>query len=180
MESNEVKETPRIYVASLADYNAGTLHGRWIDADQPADVIREQISQMLAESEEPIAEEWAIHDYENFAGYELHESANIDHVAEVAHLISEHGDVFAGLLNHFAGDLEDAKRFMLEAYRGEWHSLEEYAQELVEDAYHAELEALPDFVRYHIDFKGIGHDLELSGDLFTIECGSGVHIFEQL
>lgn len=53
-------ETPRVYVASLADCNAGRLHGRWIDADQSADAIREQIAEMLAESKEPIAEEWAI------------------------------------------------------------------------------------------------------------------------
>ena len=59
-------DTPRIYVASLADYNSGRLRGRWIDADQPAEAIREQIVEMLAESNEPIAEEWAIHDYENF------------------------------------------------------------------------------------------------------------------
>ena len=28
---------PRIYVASLSDYNAGRLHGEWIDADQGAE-----------------------------------------------------------------------------------------------------------------------------------------------
>lgn len=31
---------PRIYVASLSDYNAGTLHGKWIDADQSAEDIQ--------------------------------------------------------------------------------------------------------------------------------------------
>lgn len=29
--------TPRIYVACLASYNNGVLHGRWIDANQSAD-----------------------------------------------------------------------------------------------------------------------------------------------
>ena len=38
--------TPRIYVASLSDYNAGHLHGRWIDADQDPDAIREEIAAM--------------------------------------------------------------------------------------------------------------------------------------
>ena len=32
-------DTPRIYVACLAAYNGGTLHGEWIDADQSADDI---------------------------------------------------------------------------------------------------------------------------------------------
>jgi len=44
---------PRIYVASLADYTAGRLYGCWIDADQPAETIREQITAMLAQSRDP-------------------------------------------------------------------------------------------------------------------------------
>lgn len=43
-------DTPRIYVASLSDYNAGTLHGRWIDATQDADGIRADVEEMLAAS----------------------------------------------------------------------------------------------------------------------------------
>ena len=34
---NTTTTTPKIYVACLASYNAGILHGRWIDADQDAD-----------------------------------------------------------------------------------------------------------------------------------------------
>ncbi|HXK39588.1 MAG TPA: antirestriction protein ArdA, partial [Candidatus Paceibacterota bacterium] len=52
------KVVPRIYVASLADYNAGRLQGRWIRADQPSDDIYREIQAMLAESEIPEAEEW--------------------------------------------------------------------------------------------------------------------------
>ena len=59
LNPKRIANTPRIYVASLADYNAGRLHGRWIDADQPIEVIREEIAEMLTESKEPIAEEWA-------------------------------------------------------------------------------------------------------------------------
>jgi len=66
-------DTPRIYVACLAAYNGGTLHGEWIDADQSADDIGEAIKQMLSRSPEPCAEEWAIHDHENFQGIELGE-----------------------------------------------------------------------------------------------------------
>jgi antirestriction protein len=35
--------TPRIYVACLASYNNGVLHGAWIDAVQDADEIRSEI-----------------------------------------------------------------------------------------------------------------------------------------
>lgn len=42
--------TPRIYVACLASYNAGTLYGRWIDASTDADEMNAAIQEMLAGS----------------------------------------------------------------------------------------------------------------------------------
>ncbi len=172
--------TPRVYVASLADYNSGRLHGRWIDADQPAAAIREQIAEMLAESKEPIAEEWAIHDYEGFGDLGLSQYEDIDSVAEAASLITEHGPVFASLLGYLGGtsSLDEARRYMEDGYRGEFDSLTDYAQELVEDCYSDALEALPDFIRYHIDFEGIANDMELSGDVFTFQIHGRVHVFD--
>lgn len=43
----------RIYAACLASYNAGRLHGRWIDADEGVDHIRDEIAAMLRESPFP-------------------------------------------------------------------------------------------------------------------------------
>lgn len=170
----------RIYVASLADYNNGRLHGRWIDADQPAEAIREQIAEMLAESKEPIAEEWAIHDYEGFGDLGLSEWEDIDKVAEVAFLIGEHGPVFASLLGYLGGtsSIDDARRYMEEGYRGEWDSLTDYAQELVEDCYSDVLKGLPGFIKYHINYEGIANDMELSGDVFTFRLEGKVHVFD--
>ncbi|KDA00731.1 antirestriction protein ArdA, partial [Hyphomonas oceanitis] len=53
-----VPDHPRIYVACLAAYNNGRLHGAWIDAITP-DAIRAGVREMLATSPEPDAEEWA-------------------------------------------------------------------------------------------------------------------------
>lgn len=171
---------PRIYVASLADYNAGHLHGRWINADQDAASIQAAISEMLAASAEPIAEEWAIHDYENFGGLHLREYESIETVAAVACGIREHGEVFAGLVSHFGGtsSIEEAQRYMEEGYRGAFDRLADYAQELVEECYSEPLKALPDFIRYQIDYEAIAHDMELCGDVFTVECDGQVHVFD--
>jgi antirestriction protein len=173
-------ETPRIYVASLADYNAGRLHGRWIDADQPAEAIREQIALMLAESKEPVAEEWAIHDYENFGGLGLSESEDIDRIAEVALLITEHGPVFASLLGYLGGtsSVDEARRYMEEGYRGAFDSLADYARELLEECYGDVLKGLPDFIQYHIDYEGIARDMDLNGDVFSFQCEGKTHVFE--
>ncbi len=55
--------TPKIYIACLAAYNNGYLHGKWIDATQDVDSIYSNIRNVLASSPIPDAEEWAIHDY---------------------------------------------------------------------------------------------------------------------
>jgi len=60
--------TIRIYVACLAAYNNGHLHGRWIDATRGESHICEQTRAMRAASPIEAAEEWAIHDYEGFEG----------------------------------------------------------------------------------------------------------------
>ena len=178
-KSKPVRE-PRIYVASLADYTAGRLYGWWVSAFQPAEDIRRDIDAMLARSEEPIAEEWAIHDYEGFEGLKLSEYENLEHVAEAARMLVDHGPVIAGLLNHLGGleYLDDAGRYMDEGYRGAFDSLTDYVTEFVEDCYGDVLKSLPEFLRYHIDYEGIAHDMELSGDVFTIECGREVHVFD--
>jgi len=88
-------DTPRIYVACLASYNAGILHGEWIDATD-ADTIREAIQEMLKGSPTAGAEEWAIHDYEGFGSIRLSEWEDVD-VSAVSGLAS--GKTSTGLPN---------------------------------------------------------------------------------
>ena len=86
-------EEINIYVADLAAYNNGKLHGVWIDATQDLEDIQEQIKQMLAKSPEGFAEEYAIHDYEGFCGYSVSEYDSIELVHEIAFFIEEHSDI---------------------------------------------------------------------------------------
>ena len=83
-------DPPRIYVACLAAYNNGRLHGRWIDASQGEEAISDAVQVMLADSPEPDAEEWAIHDYEGFHGCRISEYAGIERVAALAEFIEEY------------------------------------------------------------------------------------------
>ena len=68
---------PKIYVADLAAYNSGFLHGCWIDANQDLDDIQEQIQNMLRKSPEENAEEYAIHDYEGFGKISISDMFNL-------------------------------------------------------------------------------------------------------
>ncbi len=87
--------TPRIYAASLADYNNGTLHGRWINANQSPTNLMAEIARMLSTSEISSAEEWAIHDYEGFDTFRLSEHESITTVADLAAGLVKHGPAFA-------------------------------------------------------------------------------------
>ena len=91
----EQRLQPQIYVVSLSDYNAGRLHGRWIDATQGVDAVQEEVNAMLAESREAVAEEWAIHDYDEFAGVRLGEWEDLARVCELAAALVAHGPAFA-------------------------------------------------------------------------------------
>ena len=75
---------PRIYVACLAAYNNGRLHGAWIDAAQGAWGIWEDVRAMLAASPIEGAEEYAIHDHEGFEGIPIAECTGFEEVAALA------------------------------------------------------------------------------------------------
>ena len=167
-------DTPRIYVACLASYNAGKLHGRWIDATD-ADAIREEIQAMLAESDEPIAEEWAIHDYENFGGLSISEYADIDKVAELGALIEEHGEAFAVFADHEGIDYSTADRFE-EMYCGEWDSEKDYAEELFDELYSHEV---PEHIQNYIDYEAFARDLFID-DCYSARGESGqLYVFRR-
>ena len=164
--------TPRIYVADLAAYNNGTLHGAWIDAAQSPDEIQAEIDAILAKSPEPFAEEWAIHDYEGFGDLKLGEYESIADVSRLAELIEKHGEMFAAVASHFGGAnyLDDAERALDENYQGEYDDLSDWAYQFAMDTVGES--ALGPYANY-IDWERVGHDAELSGDVFTIDTGSG-------
>ena len=167
---------PRIYVACFAAYNAGKLHGRWIDAKQKPDEIQDAIQQILATSPEPGAEEWAIHDYEGFGSLNLSEHVGIERVCELAAFIEEHGQLGAELMNYVGGSLEEARQSMVDNYCGEYESLEHYAEQFAEDCGY--LNQVPENLRNYINFESMGRDMELNGDIFTLELSfQELHVF---
>ena len=163
----------RIYVACLAAYNSGHLHGRWIDARQGEAHIWDETRAMLAASPVPDAEEWAIHDYEGFDGAPISEWTSFKTIAALADFISEHETLGGKLLAHFGGELDDAKA-ALEEYAGEFETLADYARDLTEQT----AAEIPDHLARYIDYAAMAHDMEMGGDVFTIETGfNQVHVF---
>jgi antirestriction protein len=169
--------SPRIYVACLAAYNNGVLHGTWIDADQGQDVIHSAVQRMLAASPIPGAEEWAIHDYEGFGTLRLSEWESFERVAAIAAGIAEHGSSFAAwVANDGSRDPTDHQAFC-DAYRGEWDSLTDYAAEYAETVglYDAVDQIDSPYVMVNIDL--LERDLEI--DLYTVESDHGtLYVFD--
>lgn len=166
--TNEIK----IYVADLAAYNNGHLHGVWIDATLDLEDIQQQVNTMLAASPVDDAEEYVIHDHEGFGSYGLGEYTGLEMAHEVALFIEEYPEFGSELLSHF-GDLDDAKEAAQDSYCGSHSSLADYAQELTEGT-----TEIPESLRHYIDYQSMARDMRLNGDVFTIETGyEQVHIF---
>lgn len=170
---------PRIYVASLADYNDGRLHGRWIDAARETEELEADVQAMLGSSRLPLAEEWAIHDFEGFGDFRLHEYESLGTVARLARGIAEHGAVFASWASLVGTDEYELGRFE-ECYLGEFRSMEDFARGLAEDlGWEKQLDRVSDGFRAYvsIDYELLGRDLEI--ELSTTESGSGgIHVFD--
>lgn len=170
--ANTANEQPRIYVACLAAYNNGILHGAWIDADQDAWAIYDEITRMLRASPIPNAEEWAIHDYEGFEGVRIAEYAGIESVAETAAFIAEYGKLGAELVGYF-GELDEAREAITDRYHGAYSDLADYMQGITEECL-----TIPENLRFYIDWKAMARDAEMNGDLLTIQTAHDeIHVF---
>ncbi len=169
-----MSEEVRVYVADLAAYNNGFLHGVWIDATLDPDEMQEQVNEMLkATPLDEEAEEFAIHDYEGFGAYQVSEYEGLESVHEVACFLEEFGEVAGDVLSHFGDNLEDARKALEENYSGCYSSLADYAEELT-----TETSEVPEHLAYYIDYERMGRDMEMSGDIFTVETGyQEVHVF---
>ncbi len=170
---------PRIYVADLAAYNTGILHGRWVDLniDTTVDEVREAIRAMLHDTPvtpPEVAEEYAIHDYEGFHGYELDEYEALETVVSVATFIAEHGELGAELVN-MSDDVDDARHSLEERYAGSGESLTAWAETYAEDT--GQLDEIPERWHPYIDFERYSRDLELGGDINVLDVGGEVHVF---
>ena len=191
-------DTMRIYVGDLAAYNAGTLHGVWIDLDDhsfDADSVHEEIAAMLRKSpnpnvfvtcpecegesadqcgtckgagQVPSAEEFAIHDHEGL-GDTVGEYTSISEVCELAEFIGEHEDTARAALS--IGDGLEVAKSRVEAGYSVAEDYSDYAQEYAEDM---GLE-IPSF--FCIDWDRTGRELAM--DMTAVRFGSQLYLFHE-
>ena len=172
---------PRIYVASLSDYNAGRLHGDWLDANQEPEELSDQIRAMLERSREPGTEEWAIHDHDDFGGITLSEFEELGVVSRLAAGLAVHGPAFGAFAAWHGHDNANSESFE-QHYRGHWDSAEAYADDLLRDLGAEEIAGqIPAWIRPYLRLAvaGFARDLALNGDLYVNDAAEGgVYVFD--
>ena len=152
----------RIYVASLSDYNAGRLHGVWIDCDgKDADELQVEVNAMLRESGYPnvsvecldcaegylpmpcdgcagsgvvpSAEEYAIYDHEGF-GDLIDEYTSLKDVADIVGALEtvDNADALKEFAEAFGYHITEAAYNFDNAFHGYWRSKRAFAEEYID------------------------------------------------
>lgn len=160
----------KIYVASLSDYNAGRLHGVWIDCeDLDSDEILEEIEAMLSESPEPYAEEWAIHDFES--PIPIGEYASIEEIVLISDLIKAYGeDAVSAAAICYSSNVADMDSLLLNGFTvwEDWDDIIDGWIECME---------VPERLQFYIDEEAVRRDLEIEGTYIELENGSIVEFY---
>lgn len=159
----------RIYVACLASYNAGILHGTWIDVSSDVDDMQEQINDMLTASRQEDAEEWEIHDSE--APFSIDEWESLDDLARIADLYEQHGDVFLAAFEINNEDIDYAEQ-MVQNFAGTYDDWSDMAYQYVEDGLFGDI---ADNIKGYIDYERLGRDL--SFDYSGTYVGNDLYVF---
>lgn len=167
---------PRIYVACLASYNNGVLHGKWIDATSDEDEMQEAIDKILRSSpypnvmvedpetgkDVPSAEEFAIHDHEGLGN--IGEYTPLSEIADLVTLLEENDTLPAHVVLAYHRDYQEDPK---DNYRGQYDSWADFAREWHEET--GTLNELPDWVRYHVDWDSVGREFETGGGLVEFD-----------
>lgn len=171
----------RMYVACLASYNEGVLHGAWIDLDgKDAADIQAEIDAMLAASPVPGAEEWAAHDWE---GLDFGEYPSLEEVADYVETMVELDDheqaAFLAFTDNMGPHDGASLEHFREAFIGEYNSVEDYAQQYIDDV--GLLSDVPDHIARYFDIAAFARDLVLGGGIWTADApGGGVFVFHNV
>jgi antirestriction protein len=158
----------QIYIACLASYNSGVLYGKWIKPDKDVEELHGQIKEILKSSPMPNAEEWSIHDYDNF--HNLGENPNLEDITKIVEAYEEHGieQINAFLTLYSVEDLEHFE----ESYQGEHDTFLDFATNIFDECY---LHEVPESISSYIDYDKFARDLGY--DYHAVDSSGGVYVF---
>ncbi len=163
--------TARVYVGTYAKYNAGSLHGKWLDLEDYSDrdAFLEACAAIHSDESDP---ELMFQDFEGFPRcWYCESSAPPDIVWEWLELDDNEREAFALYADHVGGDatVEDFR----DAYCGQWKSGGEYAEQTADDCGNVP----KDFPSWIVIDWEASWECNLRHDYFSEDGSEGVHIF---
>lgn len=155
----------KIYVTNLREYNEGKLVGEWLELPMYTMELWEKLDSLLNYGED----DYAIHDYENDLGIRIEEHADIETLNSLAwdllawdlfHLDEIEYQAVGAYLEHVDMNIREALKAVQNGDYCVWSDCHDYTDlgYILADYYQQELDRLPWFIKYNIDYEGIGRD----------------------
>lgn len=163
-----------IYIADLAEYNAGNLIGFWMDLEgKDADDMKEEITNFLKERGH---EEHAVHDYNNVPGSDsLGEYPGLEQLEKIVLAVKEYGqEVVEGFVANFGLDYLNS---LPDYFLGEYSSEGDFIEETYLCQYQDLIDRLPSCIQCMINPDKIAKDWETSGYVHFYPTPNGVAVF---
>ena len=184
---------PRIYVASLTDYNAGDparrLGARRGQASRghgaTAIAADAGSSRRRLGSYGDVAEEWRIDDFEGWGHIDINGFESLGTVARLAEGLETYGPAFGAWIEVAGVSDDEALAGFEDHYSGHFASLEEYGEDLLESIGFDldEIRDIPESLRPYVkmDVEAWVRDMEYGGEVQTVEAQEGgVYVFWNL
>lgn len=157
----------QIYIANLGKYNEGIASGEWFSFPVDFEEVKEKIG-LNAEYEE-----YAIHDYE--LPFHIGEYESISRLNYLYELLLELEnediyDVLDEILGYWFSDIEELVEHKDDIIcYSDCSSMEDVAEYYIEET--GVLSSLPENLRYYIDYKSLGRDMEIEGSFLVTSHG---------
>jgi antirestriction protein len=189
----------RAYFASLSDYNAGHLHGVWVDLEGLDETeIQDEINAMLRRSRHPnvtytcsecdgdntpcdlcggkgkyeSAEEWSIHNYDDMPN--MGENPALSDLVEYVQMKGEHGEAWDAYLDCVGASYATESDFH-EKYAGEASSEHAWVEQWIDDS--GLLHGLDENLSRYFDYAAYLRDMKLGGDVSFEHIDGTVYAF---
>jgi len=169
-------ETPRIWIACRALFDAGTLHGGWVETID-ADAARRTIATILQSSPDPHAKEWMICDHQHFGGLQVSEDDSIEELCRLGVCIQRYGEPFIAYAK-LVGQKDATADGFDDRFLGHYACKEDYGKDVFDEAFPPE--SLPDGLGGCIDYTKFTREVFACDTYAVPASGGGVYVFSDV
>lgn len=147
-----------------------------VAASSDTDDMQEAVNAVLASSPVPDAEEWAIHDYDDFPN--MGEYPGLEAIAEYVAMVEDNDNIEPGDMRAIMADfqaVEECAQALRDNFIGIYGSFRDYADESADEMLAAHGVKDDSVLARYFDYEAFARDLAY--DMRVIECPSGVAVF---